>query len=559
MQRACCVFSFVSVLLQAVTAADEPLRVMSNAQHPYFDEVYYNQLVTWANQFSVDDRFQAVLSDEIDSSRTNVKTRWEENLSASAMVDIQHLTESGSIVRIVCWKVSGPEALAANRDEYLGWMDGKGTSTVQGDFVVVRGPTTVTEKDGRRETRGWLPLILRYEDGWLFQSVDEEFVNWSPGSDLVSRLDRFADKPWFREARPTKVSKSKRAALLGQTFAVLGTVQQRLDGESDTKFAERAAPSALWEQLLRTQFFQTDSISGWRSRFTAGQSVRYVVEVTARQGSEFAEVLKHLRNRALQSSPKSSWCSLAASCNIPVAIGSQLASLIPVDYPNPMAQRLALETVRSLQSGTLHVGSWLKKGDDEKLLNGMIELVPVGGLNNPLEASSSVDESSVGSVFARQEIKPDGSLETQLGEIDPAISTIDSQPVGTGALPVLFKAKLNVLEFARIGKGTDEFDLYEFCQDKYVRYRCPRLRDGSLPAPFKLRPEDRKALDALREKIVGEDADRWTVSVAMSVHSRKRQLAIRVSVGDELYGFLTVAEKYWVMSANNAVFRNAKR
>lgn len=549
----------IAGILDSRCFSDEPLWIVSTDSTDFFHGGYADVYRKWLDQFSPDDEMTTGILEWINRREQQIQDRYIGQFGVQAWARLTQITPKGSVMAISGLKVPAPDSLIVVRDDYVKRIGQYAEVEKHDGLVVVRGPERVTiTKDGYRDVDSWLPLFLRYHEGWLFTSSNEEFAQWRPSSDLIKHLNRLDDKSWFRESRPTKVSENGRQALLANAFTTLGTKQQRLDGESDAAFQKRAAPHALWELFLKTQFFHTNSISGWRSQVEEGQKVRYFYEITAEEGSEFADVLKQLRHQSLMPSPDSTWCSAAVSFNVPTVIGSQLANLIPTDLPDPITQRLAVEIARSLQSGSLHMGSWLKENEAGNLLNGVTGLSPVQFSDPAIpETSETVGNDATGNVFTRRDITPEGILEWHVGQADPDNEPAGSHPSGLNSLPVLFSARLNVLELAQAGRTTEEFDLYEYCQDKYLRYRSPKYPKLSIPVFYSVRPEDRMALDELRDRIVGDDPERWTVSITVTVNPRKRQLAVRINVGDQLYGFLTVAEKYWQRAAGAAVKINS--
>ena len=238
-------FMFSVVLMfQAVELhGDEPLSIETHYLNPLLRSGYKELRYQNVEQYGLDDRLAHSMKDRIEELDSFVQDRFRNRFGVESWSLLIFLTPSGEQIAVDCFRVSGIESLEKMRDEYVERIGAEAIVSQVGESTIVSGPRKTINGENGEESEGWLPMILRYQNGWLFQSDSKYVLKLKFGRQLLDRLSDLDGADWYFASSPTSVPEIYRSAMLGQVFARMGVQRQRRDNESLASYAKRIAPT----------------------------------------------------------------------------------------------------------------------------------------------------------------------------------------------------------------------------------------------------------------------------------------------------------------------------
>ena len=539
---------------RVASVAQEPLWIQTNPYQPFFNSDYVEIQKTHVAQFGLNDERAQRLVKNLDKTAGLLNARHKTKLGTRAWGIMYFLTPQGETSKVHCFRVPGAESLAAMRDEYAARI-GTGAMIQEDNGVVsITGPTTKIEVNGSVETSGYLPMRVRYENGWLFESSDENAIRFNFNRELTSRFNTMEDTSWYYESRPSSVPASYKEAMLSKTFAYFGAQRQRRDGESISEYVKRVAPMEIWELIYRKQYFETEQIVSWKSRERAETDVRHRIELTAVKGSGFAEMISSLRHRQVENIREDAAFSGSVSLAIPEIIQDQLVSLLNGGDRGLLYDAILKVIAASLTDGDLTGNWWLTTDGNSELLSNLridlpkeyhAALLPTGVDTESKTIHLSQGGYDFGESELATEATEDGRLKLQLfPKIRAKAESEGDSKAGmqSAASTTIFLAHCNLQKLAKCPPESGGGQVYKFIQDTYLKYRISTLR------PFDRVPEQLKGtenLNALRQKIADDQVDGWSATIRIDARQVDRKLTFDLVVGHRLHGFLSVAQDYF--------------
>lgn len=537
------------ICLMAIPA-DEPFSIRSGFNQPY----YVSSAIAFERHaletLGLGDELAQGRIAELNRNQAHFDERFRDQRGLNSHIVLEFLEHSGATHYVNCARTEATDTVARSRDEYLTRIGQGGDYTLHNDVTIVRGPTRRETEDGRmRRVSSWMPLYLWGQDDMLYSTSDAYILKLVERDELREPPSWVHSSPQFYISQPGNIPQSSRIRKLQEAFTIIGVHRQRRDGESLQDYNRRVATIEIWEQFLRSHYFQTSKLVARSAGKAIGKPVRFQFEVEAIKGTDLARLISSLKlHRSVPAAPNGIFCG-SLNFELPPTLGATLSLAVREQLDVYMNDGGILsELCTRLKTGRVS-GRWCVDQDTDGELAAMIEY-PSNGKQASKPDVVEIDGIGVGD-FGDKDLPFLVGLRTvRTNDHDRVLfewrqaSSAGIEVQGEEAeVSTILNAQFNLQKLASAYPGSTADLLYQWLETAYLDHGILEFRGRreDMPEDFGSHGVRRQ----LRKKILEGEALDWQATLEVQVDRQNARLTGTLTVGPRLLGFLNVANLYY--------------